>query len=333
MMKKTALLMAVFVSLVFGLLKEGSAAPYYEGKVLKIIVGHEAGAGYDLIARLLGKHLPKHIPGKPTIIVENMPGAQSMIALNYVYRIVKPDGLTICSFDRGLPFAQLLNLDGVQFDLRKIGWIGSAASESMILALRTDLPYKTFQDLLKAKQPIPLAAGGAGTSDYQFSTLLKEFAGLNATIINYVSSATEMLAIERKEVDGRAGSVTSLKPLIDRGVVRPLVRSRVAAPGFESLPVNEDLTSDKTGKAIMAMLATADRIGRPYAAPPKTPADLLAILQEAFSKAIKDPELQEEAKRRKVALNYTKAEESLQVINYVLNQPPEVAREFGKYIK
>jgi len=317
-----------------GINQDALAAPFYEGKVMRMIVGHEVGGGYDRISRLIAKHIVKHIPGKPAVIVENMPGAQSMIAANYLYNIARPDGLTIGTFDRGLPFAQLLKMDGVKYDLTKFAWIGSAASETMVLAIRTDLPYKTIDDVRKAKEPIILAGVGAGASDTQYPTLLKEFAGLNFKMINYPSSAASILAIERKEVDGRAGSFSSLKPFIERGLVRAIVRSREpGGPEVDHLPVNEDLTTSKIGKTIMAMMAAADHIGRPYAAPPKTPAPIVATLREAFAKVAKDPALQADAKKTMMPVNYTPADDALKVLNYVLNQPDNIVTEFGKYVK
>src|SRR5919198_2211282 len=118
----------------------------YAGKTLTIIVGYKPGGGYDATARLLARHLPKHIPGKPTVIVQNMPGGNSIIAANQVYNVSKPDGVTIGTFNRNLPIAQLTRVQGVKFDITKFQWIGSAANESTILAIRSDLPYKTFED-------------------------------------------------------------------------------------------------------------------------------------------------------------------------------------------
>lgn len=313
--------------------KLSGAAPYYEGKRITIVVGFGPGGGYDRIARLLAKHLPKHIPGKPTVIVENMEGASSIIAANHVYNLAKPDGLTIGAVNRGIPFAQLTKVDGVKFDSTKFSWIGSGAVEATVLAVRTDLPYKTFDDLKKAKEPIPLAGMGPGTSDTQFAILLKEFLGLNVKLIIYPSSADGMLAIERKEVDGRAGSYSSLKPYVERGLVRPVIRGRVAESGIENLPINEDLTTDPKGKTIMAMLSSADQIGRPFLAPPKTPSDIMNILRDAFDKAAKDPELREEAKKIRMEVQYIPADECLKVLGYLLNQPEDIVREFSKYIK
>ncbi len=309
------------------------SAPYYEGKTVRIIVGFGPGGGYDRIARLLAKHLPKHIPGKPVVLVENMEGASSIIAANHIYNQTKPDGLTIGTFNRGLPFAQLLKTEGVRYDVTKFSWIGSAAVEATIFAIRNDLPYKTVDDLKKVKEPIPIAGMGPGTSDTQFAILLKEFGKINLKLIIYPSSADGMLAIERKEVDGRGGSFSSLKPFIERGLVRPMIRGRVSEPGIENLPVNEDLTTDPKGKTIMAMLASADGIGRPYVVPPGTPANIMNILWDAFAKVAKDPELKEDAKKNKMEVSYTSGDECLKVLNYLLNQPTDIVQEFGKYIK
>ena len=327
-------LLVAFLSLsVFISPKALLAAPYYEGKVIKIVVGYRPGGGYDRMARILAKHLPKHIPGKPSVLIENIEGAGSIIAANHIYNIAKPDGLTLGTFNRALPFAQLIKLEGVRFDMTKFSWIGSTGVEGTVLTIRSDLPYKTFDDLMKAKEPIILGTSGAGVSDYQFPTLLKELLGLNVKLIIYPSSADTMLAVERKEVDGRAGSYSSMKQFIDRGLVRPVIRGRVAEKGTEHLPVNEELTTDKRAKAIFTMFSAADLIGRPYVAPPGTPVEVMSILRESFIKAAKDPELQEDAKKNKMEVEYISHEEILKIINFTFNQPEDIVKEFGKYIK
>ncbi len=309
------------------------SAPYYQGKVLKMIVGFTPGGGYDRMTRLLAKHLPKHIPGKPAVLVENMEGASSIIASNFLYNIAKPDGLTIGTFNRALPFAQLIKLEGVKFDITKYAWIGSSAVEGTVFTLRAGLPYKTADDLRKIKEPINMGCSGAGTLDYQFSLLAKEFLGLNMKMIIYPSSNECMLAIERKEADGRSGSYSSLRPFIERGVVVPIFRGRVPEKGIERLPVNEDLTTDKNGKTIMAMFSAADLIGRPYVAPPGTSPEILKTLREAFAKVAADPEAKQDAQKNKMEVDYIPAEEIMKVIQNVLSQPDDVVKEFAKYVK
>jgi tripartite-type tricarboxylate transporter receptor subunit TctC len=309
-------------------------AQYYAGKTVTIIVGYKTGGGYDATARLLARHLPKHIPGKPTVIVQNMPGANSLIAANHVYSVAKPDGLTIGTFNRNLPIAQLTGVQGVKFDMTKFAWIGSAASESTILAIRDDLPYRTFEDLKKADKPVVIGATGPGANTYDFPLLLKELLGANLKIVSgYSSSSDIMLAIERKEVDGRAGSFSSIRPFIDRKLVRPVMRARAVEPGIEQLPVDESLAPNPRAKAIMALRSAPEVIGRPYVMHPSTPAEHLKTMREAFANAIKDQELVAEAKKAKMELEYVSGDEALKVMKEVLSQPKDVVEEFSKYIK
>lgn len=144
MVRKIVCLLAAFyiLSAVFPLGESQAAKPYYEGKVINIVVGYSPGGGYDRLTRVLAKHLPRFIPGKPTVLVQNMPGAATVVAANYLYNVAKPDGLTIGILNRGIPFAQLLKAQGVKFDLTKYAWIGSAAIETTTLALRTDRPSR-----------------------------------------------------------------------------------------------------------------------------------------------------------------------------------------------
>ena len=309
-------------------------ASYYEGKTLTIVVGYKPGGGYDTYARLLAKHLPKYLPGNPTIVVQNMPGANSIIGANHLYSVAKPDGLTIGTFNNGLVIAQLTRVEGVSFDLTKLSWIGSVANDAAVLTLRSDLPIKTVDDLRKVKEPVVIGATGPGSSTFDFPALLKEFAGINVKIISgYSSSSDVMLAIERKEVDGRAGSYASILPFIERGLVRPLVRTRVSVPEIEKLPVDEDLATSARGKAILAIRSTPEAIYRPYAAPPGTPAEAMKMLRDAFAKVTSDKDLLADAKKGKVPIAYVSAEDSLKLIREVLNQPPEMAQEIAKYIK
>ena len=311
----------------------GQSAPYYEGKKVTILVGFTPGGGHDRMARLLAKHLPKHVPGKPTILVDNMPGATGMIEANHVYNIAKPDGLTIGTLHGGIIFVQLAKAEGVKFDLTKYAWIGSASSESTVLAVRTDLPFKTFKDLQQSKYQVILGTTGPADVNGQFPVLLKEYAGINVKMITYPSSADIMLAIERKEIDGRGASYSSVKPFIDRGLVRPLIRCRVTEPGIENLPVDQDVTTSKIGKTVMALLNPAYVMGRPYVMPPNTPDSIVGIWREAFARVVKDPEAVAEGKKLSMSMEYTPADECLKLINYVLTQPPDIVKEVNKFIK
>jgi tripartite-type tricarboxylate transporter receptor subunit TctC len=308
------------------------AAPYYEKKALRIVVGFAPGGGYDRISRILARYLPKYIPGNPTIVVENMEGAGSIIASNYLYNAAKPDGLTIGIFTRGTPFSELYKFEGVKFETRKFSWIGSAAIESTVLTIKSDSPYKTFQDLLKSKGPVYLAIVGPQDVGNTFPMILKEFLGLNPQMVTYIGRAECMLAIERREVDGGASTYSSIRQHIDRGLVRPLIRGRVSEQGIENLPVDEDQTTNPKAKALMALRSTPDRMGRPFVAPPGTPSEVMNILREAFAKVAKDPQLQAEAKKFQMTVEYVPAEECLKMVDYIFNQPADIIKEFSKYV-
>ena len=309
-------------------------AQSFSGKTVTIIVGYKPGGGYDATARLLARYLPKHLPGKPTVIVQNMPGANSVIAANHVYNVAKPDGLTIGTFNRNLPIAQLTGVSGVKYDITKFAWIGSAANESTILAIRADLPYKSFEELRKAKEPVVIGSTGPGANTHDFPLLLKDLVGVNLKIVSgYSSSADIMLAVERKEVDGRAGSFTSLRPFIERGLVRPIVRARTTEPGIEKLPVDESFAPNPRAKAIMALRSAPEQVARPYVMPPKTPADIVKVMREAFAKTIDDPELVAEGKKTKMDLEFTPGDQAQKILVEVMHQPKDIVQEFAKYIK
>ena len=312
----------------------GVAAQSFQGKTVTIVVGYKAGGGYDATARLIARHLPKHLPGKPTVIVQNMPGANSIIAANHIYNVAKPDGLTIGTFNRNLPIAQLLKVDGVKYDITKFQWVGSAANESTILAIRSDLPYKSFEELRKAKDAVVIGSTGPGANTHDFPLLLKELLGVNFKIVSgYSSSADIMLAVERKEVDGRAGSFTSLRPFIERGLVRPIVRARATEPGIDKLPMDESFAPNPRAKAIMALRSAPEQVARPYVLPPATPADIVKVVREAFSKVVDDPELVAEGKKSKVDLEYLPGDQAQKILVEVMNQPKDIVAEFSKYIK
>ena len=311
-----------------------AAAQNFQGKTVTLVVGYKAGGGYDATARLLARHLPKYLPGKPTVIVQNMPGANSIIAANHIYNVAKPDGLTIGTFNRNLPIAQLLKVEGVKYDITKFQWVGSAANESTILAIRADLPYKNFEDLKKAKEPVVIGSTGPGANTHDFPLLLKELLGVNFKIVSgYSSSADIMLAVERKEVDGRAGSYTSLRPFIDRGLVRPVVRARASEAGIEKLPMDESLAPNARAKAIMALRSAPEQVARPYVLPPATPADIVKVYREAFAKVVNDKELEAEGKKAKIDLEYLPGDEAQKILAEVMNQPKDIVEEFSKYIK
>ena len=263
-----------------------------------------------------------------------MPGAAHLLATNNVFNVAKPDGLTILASNPNVSIAQLSKVEQVRFDVRKFQWIGSSGADGVALSIRSDLPYKSFDELKKADRELVAGTTGPGSNAHDFPLLLKEFAGLKVKLVSgYPSNSDVLLAVERKEVDSWSALATTIKLAADRGVVRPLVRGRVAGPGFENLPVDEDLATSALGKSLMAIKSIPQAIGRAFAVALATPADRVAMLRDAFAKAIKDPELVAEAKKAKIIVNLISHEQVLKDFTALLNQTPETLKEMGKYIK
>ena len=308
-------------------------APFYDGKTITVVIGAKSGS-LEIATRIVSRHLGKYIPGNPTVIVQNMPGAAHLVATNHVYNVAKPDGLTLLAVNPTVGIGQLTKVDAVRFDLRKFEWLGSSGADGVALSIRADLPYKTWDDLRKSGKELVVGTTGPGSNAHDFPLLLKEFAGAKFRLVSgYPANSDILLAVERKEVDAWAAFATTIKLAVDRGAVRPLVRGRIAIPGFEKLPVDEDLATSPVGKAIMGIRAAPLAIGRAFAATPGTPADRVKVLGDAFAKAMQDKELIADAEKAKIGIGYIPPQEVTKMFAALFEQPPEVQKEMVKYIK
>jgi len=186
----------------------GAQTPYFQGKTIRFVVGYPAGSTHDLWARLVGPHMTKYIPGNPTTIVQNMPGAGSATAANYVYGVAKPDGLSIAVVNAALYFDQLLGRKEVHYDWAKFAWIGSTTPSDSLLYMWAAAPYKTIQDVRAAPTPPKCGSTGTGNTGYFLPKLLEETIGAKFTIVaGYQGGAEIELAVERGEVQCRAISI------------------------------------------------------------------------------------------------------------------------------
>lgn len=329
---KRLLMFGVLFALATLLIGPGPAsaqAPFYQGKTMTIAIG--GGGAIEVSARLVANHMGKYIPGKPSIIVQVMPGGAHLVATNHVFSAAKPDGLTLLALNPAVGIAQLMKVKAVRFDLRKFGWLGSTGDDGVVLAIRADLPYKTFDEFKKSGQELVVGTTGPGSNAHDIPLLLSEFAGAKFKLVSgYPANSDILLALERKEVDIWTATATTVKLAVDRGTVRGFVRNRVPYPGFENLPVDEALATSAVGKTLMEVRSTPSEIGRAFAVTPGTPADRVKLLQEAFAKAIKDPEMLAEAAKAKIPLAYISPEAIAKSINILVDQPPEIQQEMIK---
>ncbi len=296
-----------------------------------VLVGNPPGGGYDRFARLVARHLPRYLPGSPTVVVQNMPGAGGIVAANHLYHVARTDGYTLGLFNRNLVIAQLAGVQELRVDMRRWHWIGNLAGETYVFAIRADLPYRHVLDLRRAEPPLAVGSTGPGTGSHDYPLALKVFLRLNLRIISgYQGTGEVALAVERRELDGRAGAWSSLLPHIQRGVLRPLVRtlSDNPDPQLRALPVDQDLTTGEVARAVLRLRSITLKLGRPFVAPPGAPVELVRAYQEGFRRMAQDPTFRAEAERSGFEPAYTSPEECLHTVQEVLSAPPGVQRVF-----
>ena len=310
--------------------------PFYAGKTIKIVVGLPAGDVYDLYARILADHMGKYIPGNPTFIVQNMPGASTMIAANYVYNVAKPDGLTFGSTLPALYFDQLIGRKEVQFDWAKFGWLGSFEKSYNLLYMRADAPYKTIHDVTKASDPPKCGSTGTGGLAYLLIRLLNEAIGTKFNIVTGYQGGQEIdLAVERGEVHCRAFTVTSFfarEPFHTwrkKGFVQVLTQTgKKRDPRLPDVPtvyeLMEEYRTPESTRRLAAVVLAAGEFGRPIVVTPGVPAERVKILREAFSKTLSDPDLVADIKKKKLEVDPTAGEDLEALAKEVITSDREV---------
>jgi tripartite-type tricarboxylate transporter receptor subunit TctC len=318
--------------------------PFYKGKTIRIIVGFTPGGFYDRWARLYSRYMPKYIPGSPEILVQNMPGAGSLVATNHVYNVAKPDGLTLAMPHYNFYMDQLVERKEVQFDARKFGWIGSPANESIVMYMRADAPYKTIHDLVTAKEPAKCGSSGTASGDYILSKLLEESIGAKIqTVLGYPGGSEIDMAVEKGEVVCRAHNISAHfgrepfetwhKKNFDRHIVQTGAKRDAQMPDVPT--VNELFeqykTPEITRRVAQVLLAGSD-FGRPLLVTPGTPSERINVLRAAYMKAFKDPELLREAEKGKMDVGPTPGEELQTLVNKVIDQPKEVVARVKKML-
>ena len=320
-------------------------ARYYQGKTVRIVTGFPAGDVNDLWPRLIGQYMTKYIPGNPTFIVQNMAGAGSMIAANYVYNVAKPDGLTLGSISPSLYYAHVTGSKEVQFDWPKFTWIGSPERNGSLLFMRADTPYKTLDDIRNAKEPPRCSATGVGTSGHDIPKLFEETLGLRFRIITgYPGGAEQDLALERGEVQCRAITIAaffSREPFITwlkSGFVRILIQtSRQRNPKIPDTPTLYELmdqykTSEIKRRQAFVYLGAGGFGSWPIVSTPGLPPDRTKILRDAYAKRLRDADFLDEANKKGWELRYVSGEELQTLAREVVEQPPEVVEWLKKLL-
>lgn len=309
---------------------------FYKGKTLRVIIGYSAGGTNDLWARTVARFWGKYIPGNPDIIVQNMPGAGTMVAANYLYGVGKPDGLTVGLISPALFFNQLGGKKEAKFDWAKFAWIGSPEETSEMLSMRADSPYKSVDDIRKATTPPRCGTTGAGTPGHYFPRLMEEVLGLKFDLVTGYPGASEIdLAIEKGEVLCRAGTTSAFfgrepgRTWAKTGFVRILIiggsKRDSRAPDVPTIwEMMEKYKAPDSGKRLTTVLLSPGSFGRPIVGGPGIPADRIKMLRDGFLKAMRDPALLAEAEKRGWEPDPVSGEKLQTLAQEVVSQPPEV---------
>jgi tripartite-type tricarboxylate transporter receptor subunit TctC len=321
------------------------ATPFYQEKQIRVVVGFTTGGFYDRWARLLARYMPKYVPGNPTFIVQNMPGAGSVVAANYVYSVAKPDGLTIGFPSSGLYLDQIVGRPEVKFDLRKFAWIGSPVTEPMILYMRADSPYKSIADIKNAKEPPKCGSTGTVSTDFILARMLEDTLPplkIN-TVLGYPGGSEIDIAVEKGEVMCRgmtASPYFGREPFLSwqkKNFVRVLLYT--GAKRDERIPdvptITEIFDKEKvpeSSRRVAQVILAAESFGRPIIGTPGIAADRVQMLRHAFDQSMKDPELLAETKKQLMDVDPTSGTNLEKLAQQILQQPPDVLARVKKIL-
>jgi tripartite-type tricarboxylate transporter receptor subunit TctC len=288
--------------------RAADVASFYKGRSVNLVIGYSVGGGYDLYARTVARHLGDHIPGNPTVVPQNMPGAGSLKSVMYLYSAAAKDGTVIGTFGRTEAVAPLLTPNEAKFDATKLSWLGSVTSETSTCVTWHTSKIKTWDDALKT--PFTLAGEGAGADPDVYARLIKNVFGAKVKLVSgYPGTNDQSLAMERGEVDGECGlSWGTLKSRHQDWLNAKSVNIFVQAalkkePELPDVPFVMDLAKTAEQQQILKVILTSQTMARPFAAPPGVPAERLAALRKAFDDTMADPQFLEETKRQRMEVN------------------------------
>jgi tripartite-type tricarboxylate transporter receptor subunit TctC len=320
-------------------------ADFYKGKTITVYIGTTPGALYDQWGRILAQHMGKHIPGRPDMIVQNMPGAGHMIAANYVYNRTKPDGLSLIgSIVPTLYFDQLVGRKEAQYDWSKFNWIGSPVQGESQMYMRADTPYKTIEDVRNAKEPPRCGAQGTSDSAYYLPKLFEETIGTKFNLVQGYPGGPEIdLAVERGEIHCRAFTIEafmSREPYHTwrkKGFVRNIIQTGkkrdAKLPETPTLWELMDRYKTPEGSRRLATLMLASgQLGRPMMGSPGIPADRVKMLRDAFNETMKDKEFLADIDKRQFDLDPVPGDELEKIVKDVMSQPPEIIGRMKKLL-
>jgi tripartite-type tricarboxylate transporter receptor subunit TctC len=337
-MKRVLLVLSFVAGSSAPALAQQSVADFYKGKTIRIVVGIAVGSGYDVTARVLQRHWGKHIPGNPTVIVQNQPGAGSMTMVNQLVANGPFDGTVIGAPFNGLPTTPLLQPAGVRFDPVKMMWIGSTNRETQVTYMWHTAPVKAFTDI--AKTEVVTGAQAPGTTQYDYPILANAVFNYKFKVITgYRSSQDIHLAMERGEIHGNGSTNWTTLLSLNGDWVKDKKVNVIAQwamkkhPDLPNVPMVLDLAKTEADRAAIELIIARLEYGRPYFVPPGVPDDRVQALRRAFDATMKDPEFLADAKKLSLEIDPITGEQAQELIARVLATPEPVAARVRKALE
>ena len=313
---------------------------FYRGKTIRIVVGYSAGGGFDTYSRAIARHLAKHIPGKPAVIVENMPGAAGLVAANSIYRAGRPDGLTIVNFQGTQVMSQILGRDGVEFDARKYEWLGAPTRENAVCALTRASGVTTVQQWAASTTPVKLGSVAPGGATHDVPRVLQAALGLPIHLVRgYKGTAEIRLAAQSGEVSGGCWPWESLRPTwrqaLEAGEATVVLQvTDKPLPDLPGVPLALGLAkTDEARQLIRSGIIVPTTVSRVYAMPPATPADRVRLLRAAFLKTLADPEFVADARQAQLDIDPISGEEVTRLIGELFKMSPAVLAKLKELLR
>ena len=325
--------LAFVVSLLLLAPAPARAQDFYKEKFIRFIVGQAAGGGYDTYTRTIARHMIKHIPGHPAVTVENMTGAGSLVAANYLYNNTKPDGLTIGNWNSALVLNQALGDPNVKFNARNFGWIGAPTKSVPVCLIMGFTGLKSFDEILKSGRTIKMGGTGPGSHSLDLPLMLNRMTGAKFAVVSgYQGTAQIRLALQRREVEGLCTNWDSVlatqRDLLDakgdEGMTPFIIHARVPEPEAKSAVLVSEVIKDASDLHTYKVYMAQMEYSRPLTTSPGTPKLRLEILRRAFKATLADPEFLAQANKLKLDVSHVSGEESEKLVNEVLSIPPKV---------
>ena len=315
---------------------DAQTTDFYAGKTVSFAVGFSPGGGNDLNARLLARHIGRFIPGAPTVIVQNMPGAASAKPVMYLDSGAPRDGTVIATFGNGIILLSLLDPEKMKVDLSKFAWIGSITREDAVCFSWKASGINSWNDLLDKSKRFNVGVSAPGSNVYNATAILKNMFNTNAHIImGYPGSSEKRIAIERGELDGDCGSWASTPQdwLRDNKIV-PLVRfASQPTPGMPAMPYIMDFVKNDKDRKILDFLLASGEVGRPYVASLAVPADRLKLLRAAFDSTMKDPAFLAEAKKLDMPISPVSGVDAAKIVSDIYGAPADIVSTAREIVK